>query len=364
MKALAIVPGTAEINLIDRPFPSIKAADEVRLKVLEVGICGTDREEASGGRARAPEGHKDLVLGHEMLGEVVEAGENVTRVKSGDLAVFTVRRGCGKCMPCAVNRSDMCRTGDYLERGIRGLDGYQSEHVVDSEQYIISIPAGLRDLGVLCEPLSVAEKAISESIRLQSARLPDAAASPNWLHGRRCLITGLGPIGILAAVALRLRGAEVFGLDIVEGGSVRPAWFEGIGGKYVDGRKVSPDRVDDTLGEVDLIFEATGVPALAFNIFESLSEGGICVLTGIPGGNRPIEIPGAELMRGLVLNNQVIVGSVNASRDHYQMAVDDLIMAQHTWGSHMDGLITHRHSYPEFDSALKHHGQDEIKGSA
>jgi threonine dehydrogenase-like Zn-dependent dehydrogenase len=120
MRALAVVPGTTQVNLVDRAEPSIAAPDEVKLRILRVGICGTDREEAAGGRSLAPSGQKDLVIGHEMFGHVVETGKAVTRVKPGDYAVFTVRRGCGKCLPCAMNRSDMCRTGEYTERGIWG----------------------------------------------------------------------------------------------------------------------------------------------------------------------------------------------------------------------------------------------------
>ena len=120
--------------------------------------------------------------------------------------MFTVRRGCGECLPCMMNRSDMCLTGRYQERGIWGMDGYQTEYAVDTEQYIVRVPAELEAVGVLTEPLSVAEKAIDESVRLQAARLPEAAATPNWLYGRRCLVAGLGPIGLLAALALAPSG--------------------------------------------------------------------------------------------------------------------------------------------------------------
>ena len=171
MKALALLTGTKDIRLVDRPEPELAAPDEIKVRVLRVGICGTDREEASGGRALPPEGAKELVIGHEMFGQVVDAGKNVTLVKPGDLAVFTVRRGCGECLPCLMNRSDMCRTGKYRERGIWGLDGYQAEFVVDREEYVVRVPAELEPVGVLAEPLSVAEKAIDELVRIQSARL-------------------------------------------------------------------------------------------------------------------------------------------------------------------------------------------------
>ena len=361
MKAIACVPNTSTLRLVERPEPMITAPDEVKLKVLRVGICGTDREEAAGGRSKAPTGQNELVIGHEMFGQVVAVGKAVTRVKPKDYAVFTVRRGCGKCLPCAMNRSDMCQTGEYQERGIWGLDGYQTEYVVDKEQYVVRVPAELEPVGVLCEPLSVAEKAIDEAVRLQVARLPDAPATPEWLYGRRCLVAGLGPIGLLAALILRLRGAVVYGLDIVDAGTARPKWLEYIGGQYVDGRQIPADQVDDKLGPMEIVFESTGVASLEFNLLDALGPNGVYVLTGIPGGERPLEIPGAELIRQLVLDNQTMVGSVNAARDHYQMAVDDLSHAFLVWGDHVKQLITNHYASTEFETALHQHTPDEIK---
>jgi glucose 1-dehydrogenase len=361
MKAIAIVPGTTTVKLVERTEPKIGRPDEIRLQVLQVGICGTDREEVAGGRADAPQGQSELVIGHEMFGRVLEVGQSVTRVKPGDYAVFTVRRSCGNCLPCRMNRPDMCRTGQYSERGIKGLDGYQAEIVVDTEQYVVRVPPELQAIGVLCEPLSVAEKAIEEAVTLQQARLPDAPATPAWLHGRRCLVAGMGPIGLLGALALRLRGAEVFGLDIVDADTARPRWLEAIGGQYVDGRQVPADQVDDKLGSMDLIFESTGVASLEFNLLDALAIDGVYVLTGIPGGDRPLQIHGAELIRRLVLSNQAMLGSVNAARDHFQMAVDDLSHAQALWGEHVKALITERVPHDRFHEAFGEHGPEQIK---
>jgi len=362
MKAIAVVPGTTDVRLVDRPEPSIGAADEVKLRILRVGICGTDREEAAGGRARAPEGMKDLVIGHEMLGQVVDVGKDVTGVEPGDYAIFTDRRPCGRCQPCAMNRPDMCSTGDFLERGIWGLDGFQTEFAVDKEQYLVSVPAELEPIGVLAEPLSVAVKAIDEIVRIQQGRMPNGLATPNWLHGRRCLVAGLGPVGLLAAVALRLRGAEVVGMDVVDAGNPRVKWLEHIGGRYVDGRSVSPDRVPDSCGgAMELIFEATGVAKLEFCLLEALDLNGAYVLTGVPGGDRPIDVPGATLMRNMVLKNQLMLGSVNNPASYFQMAVDDLAHAHLRWGDHIAKLITNRHPYTDFDDVLHHRGADEIK---
>jgi glucose 1-dehydrogenase len=361
MKAIAIIPGTSGARIVERPEPSISAPDEVKVRIIRVGICGTDREELSGGRADAPEGQKELVIGHEMFGQVVSIGSSVTRVKAGDYAVFTVRRGCDECAPCRMGRSDMCQTGKYRERGIKGLDGYQTEFAVDKEQYIIRVPAALESVGVLMEPLSIVEKAIDEALRVQIVRDPEAAVTPDWLFGRRCLVAGLGPVGLLAAMVLQLRGGEVYGLDVVNAASARPTWLSGIGGHYVDGRQVPADQVEKKIGAMDLILDATGIPALEFNVLDALALNGAYVLTGIPGGDCPLKIPGAALVRQLVLDNQIMLGSVNAARGHFQMGASDLEQAHLRWGAHLDQLITERYTPGQFAGSVDHHGADSIK---
>ena len=361
MNAIAVVPGSRTVRLADRPEPAIVAPDDIKLRVVRVGICGTDREQAAGGRAKAPPAHPDLVLGHEMFGQVVDVGPSVTLVKPGDHAVFTVRRGCGACRPCAMNRSDMCRTGQYTERGIWCLDGYQAEFVVDREPFAVRVAPELEAVGVLAEPFSVAEKAIAEAVHIQLTRLPDMSTSLDWLSGKRCLVAGLGPIGLLAALSLRLRHAEVWGLDVVDAGTPRPRWLTHIGGHYIDGRQVKPGHPNDGMGAFDVIVEAAGIAPLEFDLFDALAMNGVYAITGIAAGDRTLCIDGAEIMRRLVLRNQVVVGSVNASRDHFQLAVDDLVLAETRWPHHVADLITHRHSYADFDAAFRQHSSDEIK---
>ena len=347
MRAIAITPGQRDLRAIERPEPVISSGQDVKLRIVRVGICGTDREEAAGGRALAPDGYENLVIGHEMLGQVVATGSKVTRVKPRGAAVMSI--------------AALCLTGKYRERGIWGLDGYQAEFAVDHEQHAVRVPPELEAVGVLCEPLSVAEKALNEAMLVQAARMPDITPGRDWFKGRRCLVAGLGPIGLLGALALRMRGAEVFGLDVVDAGSARPRWLEQIGGQYLDGRSIATEVVERTLGDMDLIFEATGVPSLVFNLLDVLGQSGVYVLTGIPGGTRPIQIPGAELVRRLVLDNQVMIGSVNAAPAHWEMAVSDLAQACAQWGDHVAQLITHRHPADAFADALEHHGTDEIK---
>lgn len=360
MKAIAITPGKGNPELIDIPEPEIKNPLQVKLQVLNVGICGTDREEVSGGRADAPKGHEKLIIGHEMLGRVVETGTSVTTVNEGDYALFMVRRPCGECYPCSHGRSDMCYTGKYTERGIKELDGYQAEFVVDDEEFIVKVPEEIRHIGVLTEPMSVVEKAIDESLVIQSSRLPSIDVS-TWLKGKNALVAGLGPVGLLASVILALRGANVFGLDIVDEKSRRPSLLKAIGGKYIDGQKVETTRIDETYTPMDIIVEATGIAKLEFELMDALGINGIYVLTGIPGGERPVTILGSDLVRQAVLMNHVILGSVNASIHHYNMAIDDLARANSRWPDAMSQLITHKVKYSNFENVLGKHSSDEIK---
>jgi glucose 1-dehydrogenase len=361
MKAIAITPGTKQVNIVDRPEPKVSAPDEIKLRVLRVGICGTDREEASGGRADAPPGRKDLVIGHEMFGQVEEVGNQVEIVRPGDFGCFTVRRGCGHCPACLNERSDMCSTGDYTERGIKQRDGYETELVVDQLEYFVKVPREQVPLGVLSEPTSVAEKAIDEALSVQVGRIPGAADPRKWLEGKQVLVAGLGPIGLLAAVALKLRGAKVLGLDVVDEDSLRPKLLKQLGGSYVDGRQTKPSALNDAFGQIDMIFEATGIARVEFDLLGALGINGVYVLTGIPGGDRPLQIDGASLMRTLVLRNQVMIGSVNASRKHFEMAVEDLGKAYKTWGKTMEQIITHAVPNSDFADVLEKHPDNEIK---
>jgi len=360
MKAIALEPGTSKVSLDEVEEPQITLPDEIKMRILQVGICGTDREEATGGRADAPPGEKKLILGHEMFGEVVEVGEQVTTVRKGDLGVFSVRRGCGKCPACKNNRSDMCYTGDYTERGIKEIHGFQAQFVVDQEQYFVKVPEAIRNIGVLTEPMSVAAKAIDEAMSIQKARFSDIEKKEYRLEGKKALVAGIGAIGLLGALALRLRGAEVYGLDIVDEDSLRPQILKQIGGSYIDGRIVKAEDIDEKIGHFDFIFEATGFAELMIELIDSLAINGIYVATGIPGGSSCVSIPGPDLMRQLVLKNQVMLGSVNASPAHFAMAVNDLVEAKKKWPEAMSRIITERIPYTEFQTAMAE-TREEIK---
>jgi len=360
MKAIAIDPGRKGFKVIDRPEPEIDSENQIKLKVLQVGICGTDREEISGGRADAPAGETELIIGHEMLGKVVDIGSNVKSASIGDYGLFTVRRECGACIPCKLGRSDMCLSGLYTERGIKSSNGYQAQFAVDEEKYFIKVPDEIKREAVLTEPTTIAEKAIDEAVKIQSLRIP-GFSEKEWFRKSPVLVAGIGSVGLLASFILSLKGSKVYGLDIVDENTIRPAILKGLGGTYIDGRKVSADNINDTFGEMDFIFEATGFAKLEFQLMDALGNNGIYVLTGIPEGERPVTVMGNEIMREMVLKNQVLLGSVNASKEHFKAAVKDLTEAKKRWGGLLSKMITRKIPIENFADAFNDHSTDDIK---
>ena len=219
MKALAVFPSSREVRLIDTPEPAIAGPTEVKLRILEAGICGTDREITSFQYGTPPADSPHLVIGHEALGEVMDVGSDVTGLAPGDLAVLMVRRPCPHdgCAPCRRGRPDFCITGDFTERGIKGAHGYMTEFVVDDQRYMVKVPKELREVAVLLEPLTVAEKA-AEQVRALAARLPgELKNDPSNL---RAVVLGAGPIGLLGA--MKLVNARRSHLGVLQGQRRQP----------------------------------------------------------------------------------------------------------------------------------------------
>ncbi len=360
MKAIKLVPGTTEVRCTEHDEPQILEGDEIKLKVLEVGICGTDRELAAGGRALAPEGEKELILGHEMLGEVIEIGKKVRLFKKGDLAVVTVRRGCKECDLCRNERPDLCMSNKYKERGIKESHGFQSTYVVDQEKFLVKIPHSLRSSGVLCEPMSVVEKAIEELLAIQKFRLPNWSTRKELKH-KQTLVVGLGPIGLLSCAVLLLRGFKVYAQDIVSSDSPRAKIVEEMGGIYIDGRETKYREFEDKFGQIDIIIEATGNAQLALSLLDALGMNGGTVFTGIPDPKSSFVLEGGYLINRLVLRNQVLLGSVNAAKKHWELAVLDLVKAKKKWGGVLEKLITTRVPYHQYKDLFSEKQSHEIK---
>ncbi len=346
MRAAAVFPATKTLGIVpDFPEPRITSPKGVKLRILQVGVCGTDREIASFVYGTPPEGYEYLVLGHEAFGEVVEVGAAVTEFRPGDLAIPMVRRPCvaPECVACRMDRSDFCMTAEYTERGIMRLHGFMTEYVVEEARYLSPVPASLREVGVLVEPLTIAEKALLEAVRVQS-RLPwDFAA-----YEHQAVVLGAGPVGLLGAMALRHRGYAVTVYSLDREPNRAADIVQAIGGKYYSSQDVTVEQLVAAVGAIDLVYEATGAANLAFEVLRALGPNGLFVLTGVPGRHGTTEFDTDAILLNMVLKNQCLLGTVNAGKDAFELAVADLAAFDGKWPAALRGLITGRFAMEDF----------------
>ena len=356
MKALGVFPASREVRLVDHPEPTLASPTQVKLRMLEVGICGTDREIVSFQYGTPPPGSDYLVLGHESLGEVVEAGAGVDRVRPGDLVVPMVRRPCNRpeCLACRSDRQDFCYTGEFTERGINGAHGFMTELVVDDQKYMNLVPSALREVGVLTEPLTIAEKAIAQVWEVQR-RLPWVATKAAGGGARRrgnAVVLGAGPVGLLGAMALSVAGFATTVYSRASGAHDKAGLVASFGGRYVAAEQHSIDDLAALVGNIDLVYEATGASRVAFEMLRALGTNGVFVFTGVPGRKGPIEVDTDRLMRDLVLENQLVFGTVNADRAAFASAIADLGVFQERWPVALGALITARQPLSRSADAL------------
>jgi threonine dehydrogenase-like Zn-dependent dehydrogenase len=332
---------------VDHPEPALQGPTDVAVRVLEVGICGTDREIAAFQYGFPPPGQRSLVIGHECLAEVIEVGREVDRVAVGDRVVPMVRRPCRRadCLACPRGRQDFCYTGEFTERGIQGAHGFMTERVVDDQRFMHRVPRELRDVGVLVEPLTIAEKALIQ-VRDVQERLPwecRQARESGQAPPLRALVLGAGPVGLLGAMALRNAGFETTVYSREPRGSAKARLVEQFGGRYVSAGDHDAGALQRTLGRVDLVYEAVGASRLAFEVLEVLGSNAVFVFTGVPGRKAPVEVDTASVMRNMVLDNQVLLGTVNAGPDAFEAAVGDLAAFRRRWPEALGSLITGRY---------------------
>ena len=336
MRALTIVPRTAgSLAVHDVPDPT-PGDGELLVDGIAVGVCGTDKEIARGDYGWAPPGHDRLVIGHESLGRVRTAPEGST-LSEGDLVVGVVRRPDPEpCGACAHGEFDMCRNGKYTERGIKEIDGYASTQWVVEPDYAVRLDSRLSDVGMLMEPTTVVAKAWEQAERI-GARA--------WFEPSTVLVTGAGPIGLLAAMLGTQRGLDVHVLDRVTSGP-KPGLVHDLGATY------HHEDVDDLMGTLrpDIVLEATGVSKLVVAAMSGTASYGIVVLTGVSSGGRTIPVDTGELNRDIVLENDAVVGSVNANLRHYAQAADALAKADLSW---LERLVTRRVPLESFAEAFE-----------
>ncbi|RJQ56425.1 MAG: hypothetical protein C4521_00395 [Actinobacteria bacterium] len=358
MKAVAYRKGAGkpEILEIDKPRP--RTPRDVLFRVVEAGIDATDRNIVSNDLFDPERGDDFMLLGHEAVGVVEEVGPDVTRVSVGDVVVPTVRRGCGQCSNCLHGESDFCSTGLYTEHGIHGLRGYFTEFVVVDEAYLAKVPPELRHLAVLAEPLSICEKALEQVKVIQSRLLwscshPDHGYDkPGWGSCKRAMVIGAGPLGFLATALLRLEGMDTRVAEVLPEDHPRVKLVKELGAHYVNSSELDEDMRQRELGELDLILDASGAAAPALEMMTELSRNAIFVLTGIPRGSSEFCLDGNMLIRRIVRYNQVIVGSVNSNRRHFEMALADLKRLLEQYGETMNKVITARLPLEELGEAM------------
>ncbi len=339
MKALTIVPGKKNSAAVQE-VPEPPASDgPVLVRALELGICGTDFELISADYGWPPPGSDHLILGHESLGRVEQAPEG-SGFQKGDLIVGIVRRPDPvPCIACAVGEWDMCRNGKYTERGIKERNGFGSELWRIEPQFAICIHSTLRDVGVLMEPTTILAKAWDHITRI--------GERAKW-KPRTILVTGAGPIGLLAAMMGKQRGLDIHVLDIVKEG-MKPQLVGDLGGTYHAG------EVKDLNFAPDIIIECTGVASVIAEAMSKIGNDGILCLAGVSSHHQMETLDIGTINRTMVLANSVMFGTVNANRRHYELAEEALLKADRNWLKH---LISRREPLSNWEQALQRRAGD------
>ena len=357
MRAVAVFPSQRQVRIIDHPEPRLGSPTEATVRILDVGVCGTDREITSFQYGTPPDGSDYLIIGHESLGEVIETGSNVTKVKRGDLVVLTVRRPCRhpECVACREGRQDFCYTGDFTERGIKQRHGYMTEIVVEDERYLNPVPPELRGVAVLVEPLTIAEKSLEQLWTIQR-RLPwdcpDSPAKPP-AHCRRAVVLGAGPVGILGAMALKVEGFEVSVYSRSPDHEEKNRLLGSIGIPYIAAETHATEDLAKMAGPIDVVYEATGASGVAFDVLKHLGPNAVFVFTGVPGRKAPVPVDTDQIMRNMVLNNQLVLGSVNAPPQAFEAAIRHLGVFAQRWPETLRSVITGRFPLDRALDALK-----------
>lgn len=351
MRAIAAFADRRAVEVVDHPEPVLARPGEVLVRALEVGVCGTDGELCAFHFGYPPRGEPYLVLGHEALGEVQEVGDEVAGLTRGDLVVPSVRRPCPhpQCTACRTGHQDLCLTGQFTERGIFGAHGYLAERYVEDAAYLYRLSPALRGVGVLTEPLTIAEKGLRQYVAIQR-RLPwlTEAAEIDILAARRAVVLGAGPVGLVGAMLLRLRGCEVSVYSLEPPEDERATLVRLIGARYISAADLSVPQMAEVVGGIEMVYEAAGSAALSLATAATVAPNGVFILTGATGGGRRLEFGADAMLNHLVVGNIVIAGTVNAGHADFVRAVSDLEAFVERWPEAVSAMITSRHAPEEF----------------
>ena len=333
-----------------RPKPSKR---RTLFRTVAVGIDGTDEGIATATNVALPKNSNELVLGHEALAEVV-APQPGGRLRQGDLVVPLVREGCGLCAACRSGAVDLCRSDDYREHGIRGLDGFMQEFWLDREDHVVSVPKTVGKWGVLVEPLSIIVKAFDEARSVQS-RLPWVRAT--GFEPKRALIVGSGSLASMAALLLRHKKIPTSVLDRHLSSAASAKLWRALGVKHLRRARMPKDPDEG----YDLILETTGVPKVAMGVADEIAPNGIMVLLGIPRDRRGRTWLSNQTLSRMVLRNQAILGSVNSSRFHFEVAIRALSEIRRAQARLYGQIVTHTFTRDQSERAFSKGGDDVVK---
>lgn len=337
MKAIAVKPGQKDsVHLVEVDEPKIADVPKgrgVKVKLLRVGGCGTDREINNAEYGTAPDGTDFLILGHENLGEVVETGENVKDFAVGDLVVSTVRRP-GKSIYDVIGDQDMTTDDEYFERGISRLHGYFAETYVESADYMVKLPPSLKEVGVLLEPLSIVEKGLMQTYEIQERMKV-------W-KPQRAAVIGTGSVGLLTVMAMRVRGLEVHGFGKQKAdGYLNAELCREIGATYDSTEEISVSEAAKKYGMFDIVLECTGFSPIIWDAAQGLAKNGVLILTSVTGGTRTAEIASDKINFEFVLGNKLMFGTVNAGLEHFAEGVRDLSQCESLYPGWLAKMLTH-----------------------
>jgi threonine dehydrogenase-like Zn-dependent dehydrogenase len=347
MKAVTVTPGVkGSVQFTEMPQP-VPKHNEVLLRIMKLGIDGTDRDIDAGFYGAPPDGQKTLVVGHEALGIIESVGRDVTGFAEGDLVVPTVRRSCPEnCLNCRNGESDMCLTGHYFEHGIYKLHGFASETAVSDSNYLVKIPGDLADVAVLLEPTSIVEKALCQIYEIQERM--------KWAP-KTALMLGAGPIGQLGTMLLRLKGLEVYTVARRPKEDLKAQLVEATGAHYINSKETSLDSLGKSF---DIIIEGTGNPPLAVAALDLLAPNGVLCYLGVYGPSQLTFKP--DYLREMVLRNKLAFGSVNANKRYFEMGLKDFQQIKARFTNLLPKLLTSTLKPEEFQEAFQPNA-DEIK---
>ncbi len=341
MRALTVVPGRTGSGAVrDVPEP-VPAEGEVLVDVVRVGLCGTDAEIQRGEYGRAPDGSDVLVLGHESFGRVARDSNGF---KKGTPVVASVRRPDG-CPNCRSGEQDMCLWGKFTERGISGIHGFCAERFAERPDYLFAVPEEIAEVAVLLEPLTITEKGWRHLSTMQRRMTV-------W-QPRSAIVAGAGPVGILAAVLLRLRGLDVAVVERVHKPE-KEALLARIGAAYAATSRTPLEQVATRGERIDVVVEATGNAGVAFESMRLVGANGAVILTSVTGAMRSLEIPADVINQKLVLNNILVLGTVNAKSDDFRQGITDIVEAERRWPGFLRSLITRHVPLADAAKALPH----------